>query len=381
MRFIHTSDWQIGMKAVHVGAAGDAVRGARLQALSQVLRLAKEQQAQFMLVAGDVFENNNIDRSLVQTAADILRLSPCPIFIIPGNHDPYGASSVWHHPAWKSCDTVTLILQPTPIPVPGGTLYPCPLYATHGREDPTQWIREVPKDRGIHIGLAHGSLQGICTDAIDFPISPSAAIDCGLNYLALGHWHSTTVIQDPKPLACLVYSGTHETSKFGEKDSGNVMVVEINDHSKDIELTPHRTGILQWTQITQETSPGGTLKQLREMIEQSCCKETSLLSLTLQGVLQADERVDLLYLEDLLSARTLYHQLNIQDLHPPPEDSSWIAELPLGVLREAALRLQTPEKLIASPSIPANLLPELSTLALLELYSLHARLHKAEAGA
>lgn len=378
MRFIHTADWQIGMKAVHVGAAGNAVRSVRLQGLSQVLNVAKEQQGQFMLVAGDIFENNNVDRSLVQAVADILQTSPCPVFIIPGNHDPYCSSSVWQHPAWKSCEPVTLILQATPIAVPNGTLYPCPLYTAHGREDPTRWIEKVPKNQGIHIGLAHGSLQGICTDATDFPISASAAKDCGLNYLALGHWHSTTVIQDPKTSACLAYSGTHEISKFGERDSGNVLVVEINDHTKQVQVSPHRTGALEWIQIIQETSPGGTLQQLRKMIEQNCKKETSLVSLILQGVLQSDERDDLLHLEDLLSARTLFHQLDIRGLHPPPEDSSWITELPMGVLREAAMRLQTLEKLTPSSGIPPNILPELSTLALLELYSLSSRLQTSE---
>jgi len=32
MRFVHTADWQIGMKAAHVGDAGKRVREERIEA-------------------------------------------------------------------------------------------------------------------------------------------------------------------------------------------------------------------------------------------------------------------------------------------------------------------------------------------------------------
>ena len=39
MRFLHTADWQIGMKAAHVGAVGGKVRDERLQAAQRNHRL------------------------------------------------------------------------------------------------------------------------------------------------------------------------------------------------------------------------------------------------------------------------------------------------------------------------------------------------------
>ena len=57
MRFVHTADWQIGMKAAHVGKAAEKVRSARLETIRRIQQLAKEVDAEFILVAGDTFED------------------------------------------------------------------------------------------------------------------------------------------------------------------------------------------------------------------------------------------------------------------------------------------------------------------------------------
>ena len=74
MKFLHTADWQLGMKAVHAGAAAQRVRDERLTAAKRVVATAVEHEAEFIVVAGDTFEDNGIERLLVQKAADILAL-------------------------------------------------------------------------------------------------------------------------------------------------------------------------------------------------------------------------------------------------------------------------------------------------------------------
>ena len=70
MRFLHTADWQIGMKASHVGEAGTRIREERLAAATRVVRAARDAGADFILIAGDTFEDNGVDRVLVQKVAD-----------------------------------------------------------------------------------------------------------------------------------------------------------------------------------------------------------------------------------------------------------------------------------------------------------------------
>jgi DNA repair exonuclease SbcCD nuclease subunit len=52
-------------------------------------------------VAGDTFEDNGVDRVIVQKVADILAGFVGPVYVIPGNHDPLVPGSVRDHPAWR----------------------------------------------------------------------------------------------------------------------------------------------------------------------------------------------------------------------------------------------------------------------------------------
>jgi len=99
VKFLHTADWQLGMKATDVGGVGARLREERLLAARRVVETAQTHSAQFILVAGDTFEDNGVARILVQKAADVLAASNIPVFIIPGNHDPFTPGSVWEHPA------------------------------------------------------------------------------------------------------------------------------------------------------------------------------------------------------------------------------------------------------------------------------------------
>ena len=69
MRFLHTADWQIGMKASHVGEAGKRIRDERVAAAWRVVEAARAAGADFILVAGYTFEDHGVDRVLVQKEA------------------------------------------------------------------------------------------------------------------------------------------------------------------------------------------------------------------------------------------------------------------------------------------------------------------------
>ena len=114
MKFLHTADWQIGMKAADLGAAGERVREERLAAARRVIDAGKDHGVDFILVAGDLFEDNAVNRVLIQKIADILSQFGGPLFIIPGNHDPLVPGSVWF--AWHSlCIRVPTTRTPTRI--------------------------------------------------------------------------------------------------------------------------------------------------------------------------------------------------------------------------------------------------------------------------
>ena len=96
IRFLHTSDWQLGMTRHFLSeGAQERYSQARFDAIRTMGRIAKDENCQFMLVCGDAFESNQVDRKTVARAMEALKEVSVPVFILPGNHDPLNAASVY----------------------------------------------------------------------------------------------------------------------------------------------------------------------------------------------------------------------------------------------------------------------------------------------
>ncbi|MBN1588518.1 MAG: DNA repair exonuclease [Pirellulales bacterium] len=364
MKFLHTADWQIGMRAAHVGGVAARVRDERLAAARRVVDVARHHQVEFLLLAGDTFEDNRVDRRLVQTVADTLAGFGGPVYLLPGNHDPLVPGSVWEHGSWSAYEDLHVIEKAEPIDLLGGRLYPCPVFEKHSSEDPTRWIEAVD-DGSIAIGVAHGSVEGIPQERPELPIPRDAAARHGLDYLALGHWHSTVTYDGH-----MAYSGAHEPTKFDERDSGNVLLVEIAGRGAAPRLTPIRTGGLTWTSLDEEVRAEGDLGRARQRIEAIDSPDRTLLDLCLRGVLHAVEQPELVRIEELAAARFLFHRIDASRLLPGAEDDRWLADLPQGPLRETARRLQSWAGAEPVEGRPDCATPEVAARALVELYAM-----------
>jgi len=336
VKFLHTADWQIGMKATSLGEAGARAREERLAALVRVIETGKHHATDFILVAGDLFEDNAVDRVLVQKVADILTACESKVFIIPGNHDPLVPGSVWEHPAWKSAGNLHVLRDESPVPLSGGVIFPCPVREKHSGRNPTLWIPSEPSGQ-IRIGMAHGTVEGIRQDEPDYPIPRDAAHRAELDYLALGHWHSHTTYPSPEGAIHMAYSGTHETTKFGERDSGNVIVVEIRDAGASPTIIPVRTGGLEWITLHKELRERGDLESTRETLESIADSRKTIIEVALSGLLMADDRPALDHIEQILSSRFLWGKLDASEVRPSPEDETWITNLPPGIICDAAI--------------------------------------------
>jgi len=362
VRFLHSADWQIGMKAAHAGRAGETVREERLAAGRRVVECANEHAAEFLVVAGDVFEDNAVGRTLVQRTGDILAAFRGPVYLLPGNHDPLGPGSVWEHPVWASHPRLHVLRDAGPIAVAGGTLHPCPLREKHSRADPT---RAVPDDgEGIRIGIAHGTVEGVPVEIPDFPIPRDAAERTGLDYLALGHWHSTARYAAADGAERTAYSGTHETTRFGERDSGNVLLVTIDAPGAAPAIIPLATGGLRWLRIEEDLRGEEDLDRVRERLETAEAPERTLVRIHLAGLIPAAAFASLDRIRELSESRFLAADVIDHDLRPSPEDAAWLDDLPAGHVRAAAERLR---ELAARPDDPAA--AATAARALIELFA------------
>ncbi len=349
-RLLHTADWQIGMKAAHVGAAAERVRAVRLEAARRVVQLANQSEVHLLVLAGDTFEDSDVPRQLVQQVVDILRGARCPVLVLPANHDPLVPGGVYEHPAWRDVEPrVSVLRTSAPLEVGEATIFPAPLSRRSSPEDPTGVVpsHSGARDR-IRIGIAHGSLRGAGAPdaeiADDFPIDRGVVERGALDYLALGHWHvpSTHEVGGAPRIA---YCGSHEPTKFGEFSaggkSGQCLLVTIDRAGAVPLLEALPTSILEWRQERRTLAGAEDLALLRAQIdrEPDPSRGGTLYDLVLAGWLPPAALLDLLDLADLARERFLHARIRSSDVRARAEDDSWIEALPAGVPRAVAAKL------------------------------------------
>lgn len=341
-----------------MGTKGERVREERFAAGKRVIDLARTEKVDFILLAGDLFDDNAIDRNQIQKTADILRSAPCPVYIISGNHDPFAPGSVWSHQSFKTAENVHILTENVPVPVPGGVLYPCPLREKKSSVDPTTWISGVSGET-VSIGIAHGSVEGCPIEDWDHPIPRDAASSRELDYLALGHWHSMGMFKDERGAVRMAYPGTPETSKFGEENAGKALLVEIPCHGSAPEVRSFETGGLAWKTVVKNLLEPGDAADLEKLVEAIPDPRNTLLRIELSGHIPAEEGARLSMLSGILESRFLWGSIDDQALAPLPSDHGWAETLPSALLRDVA-------KMVADASVA----DAVKTRALSELYAM-----------
>jgi hypothetical protein len=225
LRFLHTADWQLGLKLAFVaGDAGAVGRFQRFEVIRTLAKLAKERSVDAVVVAGDVFDDNAVGEDSLQRARDALALfAPIPVLLLPGNHDAATPDCVLAR--LRAGDHVHSLLGDEPFVLPGcARFHPCPLRRRHERDDPSRALPKRGDGDPILVAIAHGALidftEGLeSKNVIDWRV----VLGKGYDYLALGDWHGTLSF-DPR----VWYSGAPEPTRFKEKRPGYALLVEID---------------------------------------------------------------------------------------------------------------------------------------------------------
>lgn len=253
-RFIHSADWQLGARFAQFGAKGTTLREVRLSTLQRALEVAQQREVDAFIVAGDLFEDNQVDDDLVLAVVQIFSKYPSvPIYLLPGNHDPFsGPESVWMRRQFIDAPKhIRILSQAGVTELDGVFLISSPLQQKMSTLDPSMKLVELAAtipESAIKIGVTHGALaiEGK-HQPNDFPIALNAASRAGLDYLAIGHWHNWL---DDMDGARIVMPGTPEPDRFDHLRCGFIAYVEIDSPGADPRIEPVSVASLTWKELT-----------------------------------------------------------------------------------------------------------------------------------
>ena len=302
VRFLHTSDWQLGVTR-HFLAAGpqDRWAAARNEAVAALCKLATDEDCDFIVVAGDVFETNHVGRATVLTAIEALRNCRLPIYLLPGNHDCLEPTNVYDSNAWRRHKPPNVHVLAEPglcLEVkPGVEVVGAPWLSKRPTVDLVAEAakRLVPLPHGFRVLVGHGAVSTLAPDPdnpaiLHVEAARQAIQEQRFHYLALGDRHSTTNVTG-EPGGRIWYSGTPEAFDFVETDNGNVLLVEADD--RGVRVTPKRVGRWKFVVHDEVLNTQQDLDALAAAIDAIPDKPRTLLKLGVTGTLGMTQKLTL----------------------------------------------------------------------------------------
>ncbi|MDD5011959.1 MAG: DNA repair exonuclease [Phycisphaerae bacterium] len=318
-RFVHCADLHLdspfsGIGEIYPGI-GERLRAATSEAFSNIVKLCLDEGADFLLVAGDVFEHDNPSlKAQLKFRDGLLKLAKAGIhsYIVCGNHDPvaswsnslnwpeevhqFTAAAVKEYPVIKSGDEVARI------------------YGISHKNDTVsdnlaRLFRRRKEANSFHIGLLHCNIAG----SSHYNYAPCSIEDLnrgGMDYWALGHIHKKAVMQQDPPI---IYAGNPQGRNFGEMAERGCYMVSVGAPG-EIDIAFKAVDAIRFAGFEIDASGFTKVDQLLDALQKECAKERQSSegrSLIMRGLIKGNTAIHHELSEQALSAIKLNLNENI----------------------------------------------------------------------
>ncbi|NJP40707.1 hypothetical protein HCH52_06540 [Oscillospiraceae bacterium HV4-5-C5C] len=314
--FVHTAD-------LHLAGLAD-VTGC----WQRVIKLCDQHQAQLLLIAGDLFENNQlVDQDMVRLLQlQAAGLPALQIFVAPGNHDPLTADSPYRRYTWPR---QWQILGPAwagfRLAEPAAEIWGA-AFTAGSQEQPL--LQPLPVSRQgqrlFRIGVLHADIPAAAGSPYN-PLTAAEIAASGLDYLALGHHHNSDGRPRLAGSTTYAYAGSPEGHGFFESGAHGCLLGRVTG-GRLVSLTRTDCGGLRYEALTvacterdgrdMETLSRHILQQVRQAFPDLDLARLRL-RVVLTGTQPLDRLSDSAVLAQYLAARGLARPQLIDRRHRP----------------------------------------------------------------
>lgn len=263
MKFVHAADLHLdsplrGLER-YEGCPADAIRNASRRALENLIRLAIDEQVDFVLLAGDQFDGAGKDyRTALFFTQQMKKLhdAKIPVVAISGNHDAQSkmTKSLTPPESFKQLSTKK----------PETVVFDHLGVAIHGQGFEKQAVLEnlslaypaATKDM-FNIGLLHTAAH---FSGDHDPYAPCKETDLrgkGYDYWALGHIHQRIAIANDPPI---VFPGNLQGRHARETGPKGCMLVTVKGDKPNLEFRP--LDVFRWERCTVDIAESSTADEV-----------------------------------------------------------------------------------------------------------------------
>jgi len=280
-KFIHAADIHLDSPLLglsqYAGAPLELLRGATRRAFENLVRLAIEERAAFVVIAGDLYDGDWRDFNtglFFARQLGRLRDAGIDVVLLYGNHDaesqltrslPVAALENVHVFSARAAETFVLDRWDV---------------ALHGRSFRERETTEdlvpgypAPIPGLLNVGVLHTALEGHAEHARYAPCTIEGLASRGYDYWALGHVHAARIVgRDP----WIVFPGNLQGRNIREAGAKGAMVVSVEDGAI-AEVAPVALDVLRWAEVrvdaTGARSRGAVEERVAEALSRAVQRE------------------------------------------------------------------------------------------------------------
>ncbi len=236
VKILHCADIHIGAAESFLGQRAESRKAETLITFEKIVNLAKENNVDILLIAGDLFNSNSVEKAFVDAVFNSFAQIPdIKIVYAAGNHDPLNAESPFKkYPLPNNLfvlDTKDCFVEFAELNT-----------RVYGKSFKEVYMRGVERfsltDDSDYINLMciHGELRSDLGSDYN-SITSDFIKDSGMDYIALGHVHKRSDIGKIGD-TYLSYCGCPEGQGFDELGEKGVYLGNISKGSCDLQFVP-----------------------------------------------------------------------------------------------------------------------------------------------
>ena len=280
-RLLHMADVHLGARHGDLAEAAALQRERQFDAFRRAIDAALEQSVDVVLICGDLFDSNGQPpRTVDRATTELRRLTDrgIRVVLIPGTHDAYDAGSLYRvfdlrQRAGLPDDSNLLTVLTSDrrdivFPELDLVVYGRVFDTKRAPRSPLADFFTVAETRARwKVAMVHGAMfipGKVENDDVIFTEAEVAA--SGLDYLALGHWHS--FLEGRAGTTTWAYSGAPEPVAVDQDGAGQVCLVTLTEQDgvRSVEVKPLTVGRTRFTKLDVDAAEVGSQTVLIERL-------------------------------------------------------------------------------------------------------------------
>ncbi len=314
LKILHCADLHIGALESFLGERSKQRQAETLITFENIIKLAKENEIKYILIAGDLFDSNNIELSLINRVFECIENEKEINFIYSaGNHDPLDISS----PFLKRKLPENLYVFPV---VDSYFTFNDDKVRFYGRSFAEVYSKpeeefniNVNDDDYLNIMCIHGELRSD-TNSNYYPITRNFIEKSKMDYIALGHIHKRTESGKINNTV-FSYCGCSEGQGFDESGEKGVYICEVSKENTLLSFykTSHRIHYRLNADISECKSSAEAAEKILNILKNEYGENyfENLYRITLAGNVYEDALISAEEIKSRLSDKVYY--LKIKD--------------------------------------------------------------------